>query len=135
MMLVECFYKGSDKTRTGKDLTLLTFCINHTPLSPATKTIRAHICSAANPMVLTRKLKIPPTILPTIASNASTAFPASLLSVSANLSNHFFKAPSPFSGEPSAPLPHPKTPVIARTIIEIVIERAVNMAKMLIPCS
>ena len=63
-------------------------------MSPLTKTIRTHICSATNPTVFPRKLKIAPAALPTIAGNTSTAFPASLLSQSADLSNHFFKAPS-----------------------------------------
>ena len=86
-------------------------------------------------MALPRKLKIPPIILPAVAGNASTAFPVSLLSVSANLFNHFFKVPSSFGGEPTVPPPHPKTLVTARTIVEIVIERAVNMVKMVIPFS
>ena len=86
-------------------------------------------------MAFRRKLKILPTILPAVAGNASTAFPAGLLRVSANLSNHFFKVPSSFGEEPTAPPPHPKTLVIARTIVEIVIERAVNMVKMVIPFS
>ena len=46
-----------------------------------------------------KKLKLVPAPLPTIADNASTTFPASLLSASANLSNHFFKIPSTFGGE------------------------------------
>ena len=54
-------------------------------------------------MALPKKLKMAPTTLPTIAENASTAFPASLLSESASLSNHFFKIHSSFGGEPSAP--------------------------------
>ena len=69
-------------------------------LTTKTKTIRAHVCSATNPTAFPRELKIAPTTLPTIAANASTAFPASLLSASANLSNHFFKIPSTFGGEP-----------------------------------
>ena len=77
-----------------------------------------------------------PTTLPTMAGNVSTAFPASLLSASASLSNHFFKVPLSFDGEPSAPsLPPPKTPVMARTIVEIVFERAVSIKNMVIPCS
>ena len=74
--------------------------------------------------------------LPTIAGNASAAFPASLLRASANLSNHFFKVLLFFDGEPPAPpLPPPKTPVIARPIVEMGIERAVRIAAMVIPCS
>ena len=49
---------------------------------------------------------------------------------SASLSNHFFKISSSFGGEPPVPPPPPKTPVIARTIVEIVIEKAVNIEKM-----
>ena len=63
-------------------------------------------------------LKIAPT---TLAGNASTAFPGSLLSASASPCNHFLKAPS-FGGEPTAPHPvPPERPVMARTIVEIVI--------------
>ena len=40
---------------------------------------------------LSKKLKIALTTLPTIAINVSTAFPASLLSAFATLSNDFFK--------------------------------------------
>ena len=107
----------------------LTFCINHQPTNPATKTIKAHVCSATNPTVFPRKLKIAPTTLPTIAGNASTAFPASSLSAFASLCNHFFKTPSSFQPSPL------KTPVIARTIVEIVIERAVSIENMVMPCS
>ena len=63
---------------TDKDLTLFNFCINHTPIIPAPKTVKAHVCSATNPMTLPKKLKMAPTTLATIASNVSTAFPASL---------------------------------------------------------
>ena len=89
----------------------LTFCINHSPISSSTKTVRAHACSATNPTAFPRKLKIAPTALPTIAVNASTAFPASLLSASANLSNHFFKTPSYFGIESPVPLPPTKTSI------------------------
>ena len=58
------------------------------------------------------------------------AFPASFLSASAYLSNHFFNAPSSFGEEPHAPPPPPKTPVIARAIVEIVMERAVSIRNM-----
>ena len=81
-------------------------------MSPTTKTIKAHVCSATNPTGFPRKLKIAPTALPTMAGNASTAFPASLLSASASLSNHFFRVPLSFDGEPPAPPPLPKTPVM-----------------------
>ena len=114
----------------------LTFCINHTLISPTAKKIRAHVCSATNRRDFPRKLKIAPKALPTVAGNASRVFPASLLSASANLPNYFFKIPSSFGEEPLAPLPPPpKTPVMARAIVEIVIERAVNIKNMVLPCS
>ena len=120
--------KNLIKQALAKTKLFLTFCINHQPTSPATKTIKAHVCSG--------KLKIVPTTLPTIADNASTAFPASLLSAFANLSNHFFRIPSSFGGEtPVPPAPPQKTPVITRTIVEIVIERAVSIENIVIPCS
>ena len=76
------------------------------------------------------------TTLPTIAGNASTTFPASLLSASAKLSQHFFKTSSSFDRErPPRPLPPPKTPVMASTIVEMVIERAVSIENMVMPCS
>ena len=69
--------------------------------------------------------------LPMKAGNASAAFPASLLSASASLSNHFFKVPLSF-GEPPVPPVPPKTPVTARTIVEIVMDRAVSIENMVI---
>ena len=41
-----------------------TLCINSTPISPATKTVKAHVCSATNPTVLPKKLRMAPTTLP-----------------------------------------------------------------------
>ena len=76
--------------------------INHTPISPATKTIKAHVFSAKNATALPKILQMTPTTLPTIAGNVSTVFPASLLSTSASLFYHFFKIPSFLGGEPSA---------------------------------
>ena len=114
---------------------LCILCINHQPTSPATKTIRAHVNSATNLTTFPRKPKIAPTTLPTIAGNASTDFPASLLSAFASLSNHFFKSPSSFGGEPPVPLPPPEAAVIARTIVEKVIEKAVSFENMVMPCS
>ena len=103
-------------------------------MSPATKAIRAHVCSATNPTAFPRKLKAAPAILPMIPGSASATFPASLLRASANLSNHFFRVPLPFNGEPPAPqLPPP--PVMARTIVAMVIERAVSIEAMVMPCS
>ena len=82
------------------------------------------------------KLKAAPITLPMIPSSASAAFPASLLSASASLSNHFFRVPLPFGGEPPAPpMPPPKTPSMARTIVAMVIERAVTTEAMVLPCS
>ena len=109
--------------------------INHTPISPAAKTITDHVCSATNPTALPNKLKIAPITLPTIAGNTSTAFPASLLSASANLSNHFSKTLLSFDGGPPAPPRPPKTRVMARAIVEIVIERAVSIENMVMLCS
>ena len=51
------------------------------------------------------------------------------------LSNHFFKTASSFGGEPPVSLPPPKTPVVVRTITEIVIEKAVSTENMVMPCS
>ena len=68
-----------------------------------------------------KKFKMEPTTLSTIACNASTAFSVGPLSAFANLSNQFFKFPSSFGGKPP--------------IVEIVIERAVRIEKMAIPCS
>ena len=110
-------------------------CINHTPLSPTTKTIKAHVCSATNPTALPKKLKMASTTLPTMAGIASTAFPASLFSASASLFNQFFKTSSSFGGEPPAPPPPPKTFEIASTVIETVIERAFRIEKIVMPCS
>ena len=92
------------------------------------------MCLATNPTAFPRKLKIVPTALPAIASNASTAFPESLLSVSASLSSHFFEIPSYFGGEPLVPLLPPKTPVTARTIVEILIKRAVSIENLVMTC-
>ena len=62
-------------------------------------------------------------------------FPASLLSAFVSLSNHFFNIPSSFGGEPPVPPPPQKTPVIARAIVEMVIERAVSNENIVMPCS
>ena len=110
-----------------------TFCINHTPISPATKTIKAHVCSAKNPTALPKKLKIAPATLTKVAGNASIAFLASLLIVSASLFNDLFKTTSFFDGEPPPPPPPPKTTERASTIVEIVVERAVSTETMVQP--
>ena len=117
-----------------KMIYFLTFCMNHTPISPATKTIKVHVFSAKNPTALPKKLKIAPATLTKIVSNASTAFLACHLIASASLFNHLFKTPSFFDGEPPPPpLPPPKTTEIASTIVEIVIERAVSTETMVQP--
>ena len=115
-----------------KMIYFLTFCINHTPISPATKTIKVHVFSAKNPTTLLKKRKIARATLTKIAGNTSTAFLASHLIASASLFNHLFKTPSFFDGEPppSPPPPPPKTTEIASTIVEIVIERAVSNETM-----
>ena len=80
--------------------------------------------------------RLVPTTLTIIPGSASAAFPASLLSASASLSNHFFRVPLPFGGERLAPLlPPPKTPSMARTIVAMVIERAVRIEIIVVPCS
>ena len=43
--------------------------------------------------------------------------------------------PSSFGVEPPAPPPPPKTPVMARTIVQIVIKRAVSIENIVMPCS
>ena len=78
--------------------------------------IKAHVFSATNPTAWPRKLKIAPRTLSTIAGNASTPFPTSLLRASASLFNHFFKVPSSFGVDAESP-PPAKTLVIVSTIV------------------
>ena len=59
-----------------------------------------------------------------MAGNASTAFPAGLLSASASLSSHFFKAPLSFGGGPPIPPPPPKWPITESTIVAITAKKA-----------
>ena len=47
----------------------------------------------------------------------------------------FFKVPLSFDGGPLVPIPPPKTPVMARTVATMVIEKAVNIENMVILCS
>ena len=122
-------------TSTGKDQTFLNFLHQPPTKKSCNKTIKAHVCSATNPTTFPRKLKIAPIALPTVASNSSTAFPASLLSVFASLSSHFFNIPSSFGGGPPASPPPQKIPVMASIIVEIVIEKAVSFENILMPCS
>ena len=86
-------------------------------------------------MAFPRKLKIAPAKLYPIAGNASTAFSASLLSPFASLPNHFFKVPSSFGGEPPVPPSPQKAPVMASTIVEIVIEKTVSIENIVMSCS
>ena len=104
-------------------------------MSPTTKTIKAHVCSATNPTAFPKKLKIAPTTLPTMVGNVSAVFPASLLRASNSLSNHFFKVLLSFDAEPPAPRRPPKTLVMPRIIVEIVMDRAVSIENMVMPCS
>ena len=72
-------------------------------MSPAIKTVKTHVFSATSPTAFSRKLKAAPTTLPMMPGSVSTAFPASLLRASANLSNHFLKVSLSFGGGPPAP--------------------------------
>ena len=101
----------------------------------ATKTIKPHICSAVNPAALPRRRKVTRTTFPTIAGNDSTAFQASLLRGFGSLFNKFFKVPLSFGEddpEAAEPPPPPKTSVIANTIVEMVMERAVSIDSIVI---
>ena len=115
-----------------------TFHISDTPINLVAKTIKPHVCSATKTTALLRKIKIAPATLPTIASDASTTFIASLLTSSFCLFNQFFKVSSSFRGEGPEVAglhPPPKTPVIARTIVEMVRERGVIICITVIPCT
>ena len=103
MLGLEKETKDLIKQALAKTESFLTLRINHQPMSPTAKTIKAHVCSATNPTAFRRKLKMAPTTLPIMAGNTSAVFPVSLLSASASLSNHFFKVP--FDGKPPVPLP------------------------------
>ena len=72
---------------------------SRTILSPATKIIKALVCSVTNPTLLQIKLKITSPSFPARAENASTIFPVGLPRTPASLFNHFFKAPSSFGRE------------------------------------
>ena len=109
--------------------------MSHTPISPATKTIKANVFSATNSNGLLKRLKMAPTTLPTVAGNASTAFPASFLSPSASLSNHFFKASLSFDGGPPTPLPSSKSPIVESIIVVIPVKKEVSVKIISIICS
>ena len=101
-----------------------TLCINHAPISPATETIKANVCSVINT-----------TALPTIAGNASAAFSASSLSASASLSHYFFKASLFFAGGPPPSPPPPKSPMAESTIVVIPVTIAVSVEIISTNCS
>ena len=69
-----------------------------------------------------------------IAGNVSVAFPVSLLSAFATLSNHVFKLSSFGGGEPPTQTLLPP-PVMKRTIVAMVIDRAASFEGMVIPRS
>ena len=112
-----------------------TLCINHTATRPAPKAIKSHTCSVTNPTALPKKLKMASSTFRKMAGNDLTAFPTSILSASANLSNYFFKTPSSLDGEPLAHPPPPETPAMASKNVEKVIEMAVCLEDMVMPCS
>ena len=125
----------TNKTKLISPYFLCTFCINHQAMSPATKTMIAHVFSATNPTALPRKLSMAPTILPTMTVNASIVFPSNIIRASASLSNHFFRVPLPDEEPLVPPLPPPKTPSMARAIVALVMDKAVSIENMVIPCS
>ena len=92
---------------------------------------------SCNPTAFSRKLKIAPTTLPVMASNASTAFLASILSPSANLSGTFpyLQSLLIFRWRASCPLPPPKSPMTESTIAAIPTKRAVNVKIIVTTCS
>ena len=97
--------------------------------------MKAHVRSATNPTAFPRKLKIAPTTLPIMARNTSAAFPASLLSVSANLPDHFFRPSLSFGGGLPTPSPSPKSHMIESTIFAIPAKRAESVEIIVIICS
>ena len=106
------------------------FCVKHTPISPAARAIKAQVCWATNINSFAKKTQKD--------TNSFIPSPASLLRVSASLSNHFYKAPFSFGWDdtgrtgPSAP---PNTPVMTRSIAEKVVEREVSIATIAMPYS
>ena len=108
------------------------FCISNTPISPATKAVKAYTYLATNPTSLLKKPKIAPKTLPTITGNASEAFPVlwgHLLAI-----YPFFKVTSSLQ-DPEAVGHLPKTPEIASAIVSIVIQSAVSTDIIVIYCS
>ena len=116
-----CMYTCGLAKRFAKIQLLFSCLLPRYPLhQPYTnKSCNKNACSPTNPTALLKKLRVAPTTLPTIAGNASTAFPESLLSVFANLSNHFFKAPSSFGeqAEPLTPPSPPKLPMVESALL------------------
>ena len=74
---------------------VLLFYLLHQPYpnKSSSKTLKVHVCSATNPNVYPRKLRIALKTLSRKVYNATKAFPASLLRTSASLINQFFKTP------------------------------------------
>ena len=62
------------------------------------KSVQLQVCSATIPLVLPIKLKMAPTILPTVGGNVSAAFPANILRASVSFFNHYLKALHLFEG-------------------------------------
>lgn len=105
-------------------------CTKHTPISPATRTIKAQVCSATNLNSFGKKNQK--------GTNSFIASPVSLLGASATLFSHVYKAPLYFGWDntgragPSAP---PNTPVMTRSIVEKVVEREVSIGTIAMPYS
>ena len=76
----------------------LTFCINHILTRPTTKQSSTRMFSY-KPHSFSEKLKMEPTIFPTIDGSPSTAFYASRLRGSDSLVIYFFKVLLSFGGE------------------------------------
>ena len=92
----------------------LTVYINLSTINPETNSVKVHVRLATNP--LTKPLKI--------AGNASKVFLESVLRSFDSLFNQFCKAHLSFVGddpEVSGPPPPSKIPIIAKTIVQMVL--------------
>ena len=107
------------------------------PISPEMKTIKAYVCPCNKPIGLSKEFKMTSTALPVIVGNVSTALPAILLRKTASCFSRFFRAPSSgWDGTETVGSPYPpKTPVIASTTAEMVIERALSIDTTVMPSS
>lgn len=120
-----------------------TLCINHTPISATaqnSKLIYVQVKIQQLCQETSKKLKILPAKPPTVSSNTSTAFPASLLGASASLFNHFQKVPPCFlQDDPESgglpPRPPLNTPVTASTTVEMFVEKTVSVDTIVISWS